>query len=572
MPIDVDLIKVLASDTRRDILRLLGERRHTLSELAEALNLKKATILEHLEKLTAADLIRRIDDGERIWIYYELTRRGNRLVHPQRTTRFYLIMAGSVAAVLILGAIVAAMMANGPLGTSEDSAASPQGSQTRAELADDVRASAPLVVYRGFDDNVPIVLESAAPPGSTLLVAGRELAVQDDRAVLGAEDVDALPEGRHALSLRTDAGDLPLRSELDVRTPPIALAPLAVAEDETTQLSLSLGAPGLPAPTNLTVLLDGKPIQLSASGRENVFAVTPADAGVIDVRVGRLAQLDVRVLAQMRATATDDNGTLVLDVTDADGPLAGARATLGSDELGVTNATGTLRAPWPASGERALRLAAADGRVVERAILVGEGTFEDAPARFLLSAYSDPGAQTLAALVDVTNGGVANDTVTLVARLDGTAIASARVDVVAGSRSETRLVANVPLTAPVTIEAYGTRASSVAIRARSLDQDFEADGSAGATAPAYAPEPAAPAPAGDNASVRAETMKASYAQLTSLGRPPDATFVLYPMAPPTGATAHDASSMGEPQVPFVSPGLLVLSLAVVALLAARRRK
>ncbi|HEV8360954.1 MAG TPA: winged helix-turn-helix domain-containing protein, partial [Candidatus Thermoplasmatota archaeon] len=71
--LDAELVKVLASDTRLDLLALLGKRRMTLSEMARAVKLSKATVLEHLEKLLATQLVRRRDD-HRLWVYYELTR------------------------------------------------------------------------------------------------------------------------------------------------------------------------------------------------------------------------------------------------------------------------------------------------------------------------------------------------------------------------------------------------------------------------------------------------------------------------------------------------------------------
>lgn len=564
IPIDVDLIKVLASDTRRDILRLLGGRRRTLSELAEALGLKKATILEHLEKLTAADLVRRIDDGERIWIYYELTRRGDRLVHPQRTTRFYLIMAGSVVAVVLLGAIVAAMLASN---AGEDSAApgpyAPDLVAERSELADDLRAATPLVVYRGFDDGVTILLDAAAPPEARLVVGGHEIPVSGDRAVLAAREIDALPEGRYALSLRTGAGDLPLRSELDVRTPPVSLAPLAVPEHATSRLVVSVGAPGLPPPADLVVLVEGEPVALTRGGHEAYFALTPRGDDVIDVRIGRLIQREVRVLPDVALAASDDNGTLVLEARVAGAPLEGARVRLGLDELGVTDANGTLRVAWPAEGEHALRIDAPDGRASERAVRVGGGALTEVPPLLQLAAYSDPSARTLDAQVEVTNLGQANETITLVARLDGTAIASARLDVAAGARAETRLAASVPLNAPVTIEAYGARTLLVAWAPRALVADE--DGDAGAS-PMAAAEPG-------NATLDAGSQTASRATPSKLaGRAPDATYTLFPaFAAPTFAPG-EAPGDQAPAVPGPGAALVVLAAIAAALMLARRRR
>src|SRR5690349_16862988 len=102
--LDPGLLKTLASDSRRDILRLLKQRRMTLTELATALSLGKATVLEHLKKLQEAALILRHED-ERLWVYYELTPRGRRVVTPGKT-RFYIVMGITAAAALLVGVLL----------------------------------------------------------------------------------------------------------------------------------------------------------------------------------------------------------------------------------------------------------------------------------------------------------------------------------------------------------------------------------------------------------------------------------------------------------------------------------
>jgi len=568
IPIDVDLIKVLASDTRRDILRLLGERRRTLSELAEATGLKKATILEHLEKLVGANLIRRIDDGERIWVYYELTHRGLRIVRPARTTRFYLIMAGSALALVLLGAVVAANMMGGFGGQVGQSASDSTG-QLYAE--GDVRASAPLVVYRGFDDRVSIGIDGPTPEGSMLLVAEHELAVSDGRAVLDASTVDALPEGRHALRLRTPAGELALPSFLDVREPPVALAPLALGENSTGQLLLSVGAPGMPPPSNLTVLVEGEPVELTLLGREYALGRTPDAPGAFSVRVGRLVEREILVLPEVDVLATRDNDTLLLTLSDKQGPVAGAEVALAAQPLGVSDENGTVVAAWPAEGEHALRVLTADGRDIARAVLVDESGMQALPARLSLAAYSEPGIQTLAALVDVTNHGVVEETVTLVARLDGTAIASTRVDVAAGARAEARLFANVPLTAPVVIEAYGARAASTPVLAGRYAALEPYSGSPNASGGEEDVLASAPRSGWESDGVAAGTSsEKSTAALRMMGRAPDATTTLYPLGSPLPQAAEGMAQSPEPQVPFPPTALLLAAVAAMALLLRRR--
>lgn len=89
-----DDVKTLSSDTRVEILKRLGERRMTVTELATALALSKATVLEHLEKLATAGFVRRIEDEKRVWVYYELADKGRRIVH-QSSTRFVLLLSTS---------------------------------------------------------------------------------------------------------------------------------------------------------------------------------------------------------------------------------------------------------------------------------------------------------------------------------------------------------------------------------------------------------------------------------------------------------------------------------------------
>lgn len=96
--LDAETFKALASTTRLSVLRALDERRKTLSELARDLDLNKATLHEHLGLLSAAGLVRKRDDEGRKWIYYELTWTGSRILHPQETTTFNVLLGLSVAA------------------------------------------------------------------------------------------------------------------------------------------------------------------------------------------------------------------------------------------------------------------------------------------------------------------------------------------------------------------------------------------------------------------------------------------------------------------------------------------
>ncbi len=83
--LDQESFKALASEVRVEILKRLDTRRATVTDLSSLMDLSKPTLLEHLEKLQAAGLVKRIDEGRK-WIYYELTGKGRKILHPERVT------------------------------------------------------------------------------------------------------------------------------------------------------------------------------------------------------------------------------------------------------------------------------------------------------------------------------------------------------------------------------------------------------------------------------------------------------------------------------------------------------
>jgi len=80
--LDRETFKALASETRVDILKLLGERRHMQSEIASVLSLSVPTVKEHLEALGKAGLVERHDEGRK-WKYYSLTKKGKGVLQPE---------------------------------------------------------------------------------------------------------------------------------------------------------------------------------------------------------------------------------------------------------------------------------------------------------------------------------------------------------------------------------------------------------------------------------------------------------------------------------------------------------
>src|SRR6267378_122530 len=84
--LDQASFRALASEVRVEVLKRLDERRMTVTDLANALQLSKPT-----------------DEGRK-WIYYDLTGRGKKILHPERVTivvslclSFFLAAAGIVA-------------------------------------------------------------------------------------------------------------------------------------------------------------------------------------------------------------------------------------------------------------------------------------------------------------------------------------------------------------------------------------------------------------------------------------------------------------------------------------------
>lgn len=104
--LDAETFKVLASDTRLQLLKALDDRPKTVSELARELDLNKATVHEHLQQLVAGELLKKQDSEGRKWVYYTLSWKGKHLLHPENTTIFVLLslgLVGSTAAVVQLG-------------------------------------------------------------------------------------------------------------------------------------------------------------------------------------------------------------------------------------------------------------------------------------------------------------------------------------------------------------------------------------------------------------------------------------------------------------------------------------
>jgi DNA-binding MarR family transcriptional regulator len=103
MEIDRKTLKALAADTRLDILKSLTHRRKMPSELSKELNLATSTVVEHLERLEEANLVRREETGHK-WIYYSLTEKGESLIKPRIPVQFVLVL--SISLIVIFAGFV----------------------------------------------------------------------------------------------------------------------------------------------------------------------------------------------------------------------------------------------------------------------------------------------------------------------------------------------------------------------------------------------------------------------------------------------------------------------------------
>lgn len=97
--LDQESFKALASGVRVEILKRLDARRETVTDLSNLMSLSKPTLLEHLEKLQNAGLVKRVDEGRK-WIYYALSDKGRKILHPERVAiTLALGSAGTLAAI-----------------------------------------------------------------------------------------------------------------------------------------------------------------------------------------------------------------------------------------------------------------------------------------------------------------------------------------------------------------------------------------------------------------------------------------------------------------------------------------
>src|SRR3989338_1765875 len=85
--------KALSSDNRVRILKMLNERKYTLTEISKKLGLASPSSKQHLEVLLKSNLVELIDEGRK-WKYYSLARKGRDLLEAEeRQTTVLLLLS-----------------------------------------------------------------------------------------------------------------------------------------------------------------------------------------------------------------------------------------------------------------------------------------------------------------------------------------------------------------------------------------------------------------------------------------------------------------------------------------------
>jgi DNA-binding transcriptional ArsR family regulator len=141
--LDRETFKTLASGTRVDILKSLDRRRKTLSELSKQFGMSVSTVKEHLETLVKAGLIVQDDDGHK-WKYYDLTKKGKRILHPE-DTRIWVLLGVSVLAMIGIGYDLIMRTASQPM-----MAAASGGGEFMKDAAENMVQTAPAGAPEAF--------------------------------------------------------------------------------------------------------------------------------------------------------------------------------------------------------------------------------------------------------------------------------------------------------------------------------------------------------------------------------------------------------------------------------------
>ena len=95
--------KVLASETRLEILKALDGKKKNLKDISNVTNLHEMTLHEHLEKLVESGFVKRHEREGHKWVYYSLSWKGASLIHPENTK---VVILFSTTIIALTGGII----------------------------------------------------------------------------------------------------------------------------------------------------------------------------------------------------------------------------------------------------------------------------------------------------------------------------------------------------------------------------------------------------------------------------------------------------------------------------------
>lgn len=438
VPLDAEMIQVLASDTRRDLLRLLRKRRMTLSELAREVDLKKPTVLEHLRRLTDADLVARDEDDERLWVYYELTHQGQRILSPDRTRLYLAIGTIATAAIVAVAALVVSQtFLASPGGPGAPDVAFDVGDEDAIDYpaaADGVDAGsgAPdgfvrigpgtdeVTWWQELDGSLAVRLGETADGGTLALRRAGETrtaltaAVESDRAVIAASSLDELPSDRYDLRYRPEGASewVTLSANLTVATADVQVVAPGLIAGEPGQIQVASTPPE--AIDRATVRAEEATLTATDGGTVRTFDLEAASPGQATVTVGRRAPVPVPVAPHLATDVTADADRLHLQVTGPDGGgVPDVVVRIDGQAQGFTDARGEVTVDRPTDGGHELALSDADGhRAVWPIAVMDAGVARSpAPSIDLVPTRLGPGDATVDVRVGLDDAPARNVTI-----------------------------------------------------------------------------------------------------------------------------------------------------------------
>ncbi|MEM7821365.1 MAG: winged helix-turn-helix domain-containing protein [Candidatus Aenigmatarchaeota archaeon] len=95
--VDREILKVLSVDTRMNILKELSKGKRTPSDLSKILNKSDATIVEHLDILAKSELVKKIEEPGKKWVFYTLTEKGYGII-SSKSRKLVILLVSSILA------------------------------------------------------------------------------------------------------------------------------------------------------------------------------------------------------------------------------------------------------------------------------------------------------------------------------------------------------------------------------------------------------------------------------------------------------------------------------------------